>query len=127
MARSWGDANVGRGDEILLTEMEHHSNLVPWRQLAERTGAIVRHVPVTDRGVLEMEAFDRLLSDRTRLVAVTAVSNVLGTINPIGDYRHSAPGRQRVSSSMGAQSVPHLKTDVQAWNVVISSPLAGTR
>lgn len=114
VARSWGDANVNPGDEILLTEMEHHSNLVPWRQLAERKGAIVRHVPVTDEGKLDLEAFSGLLSEKTRIVAVTAVSNVLGTINPLDKIiakAHQAGARVLVD---GAQSVPHLKTDVAA-------------
>ncbi len=85
VARSWGDANIRAGDEILLTEMEHHSNLVPWQQLAERTGAVLRHVPLTDDGLLRLETLDRLLSKRTKLVAVSALSNVLGTINPVGE------------------------------------------
>ncbi len=85
VARSWGDVNLRPGDEILLTEMEHHSNLVPWYQAAERTGAVVRHVPLTDDGRLELDALDRLLSRRTKIVSVAAVSNVLGTINPIAE------------------------------------------
>ena len=85
VARSWGDANVGADDEILLTIMEHHSNLVPWQQLAERTGCRLRFAPVTDDGRLDVDAWSQLLTERTRLVAVTAVSNVLGTINPIGE------------------------------------------
>lgn len=116
VARSWGDANVRRGDEILLTEMEHHSNLVPWRQLAERTGATVRHVPVTEQGTLDIEAFNALLSEKTRLVAVTAVSNVLGTINPIGEIIAKAHQAGACVLVDGAQSVPHLKIDVQALN-----------
>ena len=83
VAHSWGQANIKAGDEILLTEMEHHSNIVPWQQLAERTGAVVRWAPITDDGRLHMEALDRLLTKRTKMVAVAAVSNVLGTINPI--------------------------------------------
>ncbi len=83
VAHSWGQANVKAGDEILLTEMEHHSNIVPWQQLAERTGASIRWAPITDDGLLDFKEFDRLLTKRTKLVAVAAVSNVLGTINPI--------------------------------------------
>ena len=80
VARSWGDSNVGEGDEIILTEMEHHSNLVPWQQLAERTGCQLRHIPITDDGQLRMDIFEELLNERTKLVAVTEISNVLGTI-----------------------------------------------
>ena len=71
VARSWGDANLKPGDEVLTTVMEHHSNLVPWQQAAERTGSLLRHVPLTEDGRLDMSAFDQLLNDRTRLVAVT--------------------------------------------------------
>ena len=114
VARSWGDANLHEGDEILLTEMEHHSNLVPWYQLAERTGAVVRHIPLTDDGLLQLDTLDRLLTKRTKLVSVTAVSNVLGTINPIAEIIRRAHDVGAVVLIDGAQSVPHLKTDVQA-------------
>jgi cysteine desulfurase/selenocysteine lyase len=113
VARSWGDANLGPGDEILLTEMEHHSNLVPWYQLAERTGARVHHVPLSDDGQLILEQFDRLLTERTRLVAVTAVSNVLGTINPVAELVRRAHGAGALALVDAAQGVPHLPTDVQ--------------
>ena len=83
VARSWGDQNVVEGDEILLTEMEHHANIVPWQQLAARKGASIRWLPITDDGHLALDDLDALLSSRTKLMAVTAVSNVLGTINPI--------------------------------------------
>src|ERR1044072_7232472 len=76
VARSWGDANVKSGDEILVTTMEHHSNLVPWQQLAERTGAVLKHIPITDDGQLVLDLLDSLLSQRTKLVAVASVSNV---------------------------------------------------
>jgi cysteine desulfurase/selenocysteine lyase len=114
VARSWGDANVVAGDEILVTEMEHHSNLVPWHQLAERTEAKVLHVPVTDEGKLDLESFERLLSERTRLVAVTAVSNVLGTINPVEEIVARAHDAGALVLVDGAQSVPHRSIDVQA-------------
>ena len=112
--RSWGDANVRAGDEILLTEMEHHSNLVPWYQLAARTGAVVRHIPLTDDGRLQLDALDRLLTKRTKLVAVAAVSNVLGTINPVAEIIRRAHDVGAVVLVDAAQSVPHQKTDVQA-------------
>ena len=117
VARSWGDANIRPGDEILLTEMEHHSNLVPWQQLAQRTGAVLRHIPLTDDGLLRLDALDSLLTCRTRLVAVTAVSNVLGTINPIAELIRRAHEAGAVALVDGAQSVPHQKTDVQALDV----------
>ena len=114
VARSWGDANLRAGDEILLSEMEHHSNLVPWYQLAARTGAVVRHIPLTDDGRLQLDALDGLLGKRTKLVAVTAVSNVLGTINPLAEIIGRAHDAGAVVLVDGAQSVPHQKTDVQA-------------
>jgi cysteine desulfurase/selenocysteine lyase len=114
VARSWGDANVRAGDEILLTEMEHHSNIVPWQQLAARSGAVLKYVPITDDGLLRLDALEELLGPRTRIVAVTAVSNVLGTINPITEIANRA---RQVGARVlvdAAQSVPHLPTDVQA-------------
>jgi cysteine desulfurase / selenocysteine lyase len=114
VARSWGDANLRAGDEILLTEMEHHSNLVPWQQTAQRTGAVLRHIPLTDDGLLRMDLLDELLGRRTKLVAVTAVSNVLGTINPIDQIVRRAHDAGALVLVDGAQSVPHQKTDVQA-------------
>lgn len=113
VARSWGDANVTPGDEILVTEMEHHSNLVPWHQLAERTGAKVVHIPVTDDGKLNLDGLDRFLTEKTKLVAVTAVSNVLGTINPVETIAAKAHAVGAVVLVDGAQSVPHLTIDVQ--------------
>ncbi len=114
VARSWGDANMRQGDEIVVTEMEHHSNLVPWHQLAERTGAVIRHIPVTDEGLLDMDAWERVFTGRTRLVAVTAVSNVLGTINPVGKIIERAHQAGALVLVDGAQSVPHMPTDVAA-------------
>jgi cysteine desulfurase/selenocysteine lyase len=117
VARTWGDANLRQGDEILVTEMEHHSNLVPWFQLAGRTGAVVRHVPLTDDGRLQLDTLDALLTGRTRLVAVTAVSNVLGTINPIDQLIRRGHEAGAVVLVDGAQSVPHQRTDVRALDV----------
>ena len=114
VARSWGDANVRAGDEILLTEMEHHSNLVPWQQLAERTGAVLRHIPITDDGLLALDTLPQLLSERTKLVAITAVSNVLGTINPLAEIISQAHAAGALVLVDAAQSVPHMRTDVQA-------------
>ncbi|MBX3412338.1 MAG: cysteine desulfurase [Pirellulales bacterium] len=115
VARSWCDANLKPGDEILLTELEHHSNIVPWQQAAARTGAVVRFAPVTDEGLIDLDAFDKLLSERTRIVAVASVSNVLGTINPIADLVARAHAAGALFLVDAAQSVPHEKTDVVAW------------
>jgi cysteine desulfurase/selenocysteine lyase len=117
VARSWGEANVGAGDEIVLTEMEHHSNMVPWHQLAERTGCVIKYVPITDDGQLVLDELDSLLTERTKMVSITAVSNVLGTINPLATIiarAHSAGALVLVDA---AQSVPHSVTDVQALDV----------
>ncbi|MGD9636347.1 MAG: aminotransferase class V-fold PLP-dependent enzyme [Pirellulales bacterium] len=114
VARSWGDANVRAGDEIVLTTMEHHSNLVPWQQLAERTGAVLRHIPITDDGLLMLDEFDRLLSAKTKLVAVASVSNVLGTVNPVAEIARRAHAAGALVLVDAAQSVPHRTTDVQA-------------
>jgi len=114
VARSWGDANVKPGDEILLTEMEHHSNIVPWHQLAARTGCTVRFLPITDDGLLRLDLLDEFLTERTRLVAIAAVSNVLGTINPIEEIARRAHAIGALILVDAAQSVPHMKTDVRA-------------
>jgi cysteine desulfurase/selenocysteine lyase len=114
VAQSWGRANVKAGDEILVTEMEHHSNWVPWQVLAQATGATLRMAPVTEAGELDMDALQRLITSRTRLVAVTHLSNVLGTINPIrliADLAHAAGALVLVD---GAQSVAHGAVDVLA-------------
>ena len=114
VARSWGDANVGEGDEILVTDIEHHSNLVPLHQLAERTGCKIKSIPITDDGHLIVDELDTLLTDRTRLVAVAAVSNVLGTINPVREIIAKARSRDIPVLLDGAQGVPHMPIDVQA-------------
>ncbi len=112
VARSWGDANVRAGDEIVVTTMEHHSNLVPWHQLAERTGAVLKHIPITDDGLLVLDALDTLLTERTKLVAVASVSNVLGTINPVAEIARRAHAAGALVLVDAAQSVPHLPTNV---------------
>jgi cysteine desulfurase/selenocysteine lyase len=114
VAQSWGRSTVRPGDEILVTGMEHHSNLVPWQLLAGQTGASVRAVPITDSGELDLDAFDRLLTDRTRLLALTYVSNALGTINPVRELVARAREHGVVTLVDGAQSAPHLPVDVQA-------------
>jgi cysteine desulfurase/selenocysteine lyase len=112
VAAAWGGANVGRDDEIVLSKMEHHSNIVPWQLLAGRVGAIIRYVDVTPDGRLDMEDFDRLVGPRTRIVALTHVSNSLGTINPVDEIvarAHAAGARVLFD---GAQAAPHLDVDV---------------
>jgi len=116
VARSWGGANLKPGDEVLTTVMEHHSNLVPWQQIIAQTGATLRHVPITDDGRLDMEAFDRLLTERTKLVTVCSVSNTLGTINPIDEIATKAHAAGALVLVDAAQSVPHKPIDVRATN-----------
>jgi cysteine desulfurase/selenocysteine lyase len=114
VARAWGDANVRAADEILLTEMEHHSNLVPWQQLAARTGAVLRYVPFTEEGLLDLSELRRLLTERTKLFAFTAASNVLGTITPVADLVRQAHEVGALALVDAAQSAGHQATDVQA-------------
>lgn len=113
VAHSWGDANLRAGDEILLTPMEHHSNLVPWFQLAERTGAVIKHLRMTDDGRLEVDRLGEFLTDKTKVIAFTAVSNVLGTVNPVAEVCRAAREAGAVTVIDAAQSVPHAATDVQ--------------
>src|SRR5262249_10768415 len=116
VARSWGDTNVRAGDEILLTLMEHHSNIVPWQELASRTGCIIRWAPITDDYQIDLDAFERLLTPRTKLVAVSAVSNVRGRINPIDQIIEVAHAAGAVVLVDAAQAVPHEPIDVRARN-----------
>jgi cysteine desulfurase/selenocysteine lyase len=117
VARAWGDANVGEGDRILLTEMEHHSNIVPWQQLAGRVGAEIDWVPVTDEGLLEMAALAELLERGPKLLAVTHVSNVLGTENPLAEISRLAHDAGALVLADGAQAAPKLPLDVAATGV----------
>ena len=114
VAQSWARSRLRPGDEILITEMEHHSNIVPWQLVAGQTGASVRAVPLTDAGELDLSGFDRLIGDRTRVLAVTHVSNALGTINPLRWIVSRARERGVITVVDGAQSAPHLAVDVQA-------------
>lgn len=115
VASSWGRANLSAGDEIILTEMEHHANLVPWHMLREELGVIIKYIPVTDDGELDLEKLDGLLTSRTRLVSFTHISNALGTINPAKDI----VGRVRSFNKDikilidGAQSAVHMKIDLR--------------
>jgi cysteine desulfurase / selenocysteine lyase len=114
VAQSYGRAFLRAGDEILITGMEHHSNIVPWQLLCEQSGAVLRAAPITDAGELDIPGFERLLSERTRLVSVVHLSNALGTINPIKHLIELARARGIPVLVDGAQSAPHLQVDVQA-------------
>ncbi|NOR73150.1 MAG: aminotransferase class V-fold PLP-dependent enzyme, partial [Mariprofundaceae bacterium] len=117
VASSWGGSNVGKGDEVLITHMEHHSNIVPWQMLCDRVGASLKVVPMNEAGELEMDAFEAMLSERTKLVGVVHMSNALGTINPVKamiEKAHAAGAKVLVD---GAQAAAHLAVDVQALDV----------
>ena len=113
LARSFGDAMVKEGDEIIISHLEHHSNIVPWQMLCERKGAVLKVIPLREDLSLDIEAFEGLLSARTRLVSVAHVSNVLGIVNPIEEIVRLAHERGVAVCVDGAQSVPHLAVDVQ--------------
>jgi len=117
VARAWGDANVGQGDRIVLTEMEHHSNIVPWQQLAERVGAEIDWAPITDDGLLDMSAFAALLERGPKLVAVTHVSNVLGTENALTEISRLAHDAGALVLADGAQAAPKMSVDVAELGV----------
>jgi cysteine desulfurase/selenocysteine lyase len=112
VARAWGDANVGAGDRVVLTEMEHHSNIVPWQQLAERSGAEIDWVPVGEEGQLDMDALVAALDRGPKLVAVAHVSNVLGTLNPIAEIARLAHDAGALVLVDGAQAAPKLALDM---------------
>ena len=114
VAYSWGGANVGTGDLVVVTEMEHHSNLVPWQLLCQRTGAELAYVPIDDEGLLQLDALDELLARGPKLVAVAHVSNVLGTVNPVAEIADRAHAAGAVIVVDGSQAAPHLPLDVHA-------------
>ncbi len=116
VAQSWGRANLKPGDEILLTEMEHHANIVPWQIIAEQTGAILRYLPFDDHGLLKLDELADHLTSRTRLFSFTAVSNVFGTVNPVEDLVQAAHDVGALAMVDAAQAVPHMTVDVQVWN-----------
>jgi cysteine desulfurase/selenocysteine lyase len=114
VAAAWGRANLRAGDEIILSELEHHSNIVPWQLVAQSTGALIKVIPIEDNGALRLDQYRALLSSRTRLVAVTAVSNALGTRNPVREMIADAHAAGALVLIDGAQWVAHGRTDVQA-------------
>ena len=113
VAHGYGRVFVGEGDEIVVSEMEHHSNIVPWQMLCEEKGATLRVIPIDDAGQLRLDEYQKMLSSRTRLVAVTHVSNVLGTINPVKEMIEMAHAKGIPVLLDGAQGVPHMNVDVQ--------------
>ena len=114
LASSFGEAFLHEGDEVIVSTMEHHGNIVPWQLLEQRKGIRLRVIPITDKGEICMDEYVKLFNERTRLVSVTHVSNVLGTVNPIGEMIRIAHEHDVPFAVDGAQGVPHIKVDVQA-------------
>jgi cysteine desulfurase/selenocysteine lyase len=114
VAQSWGVAHLKAGDEVILSELEHHANIVPWTMLRERLGIVLKVVPIDERGAFRFDAFEQLLSARTKLVAVTHTSNALGTVVPIERVIRAAHARGAAVLIDGCQAAPHRKIDVQA-------------
>ena len=117
VASSWGRANLQEGDEIILSVLEHHSNIVPWQIVAEQTGAVIKVVPIDDAGIFLIDEYEKLLSEKTKMVAVTHVSNALGTIVPVEDVIRLAREKDAFILLDGCQAAPHLPVDVQALDV----------
>ena len=113
VASSWAMPNLGPGDEILLSEMEHHSNLIPWQRVAQTSGAVLKFIPVTEEGTLNLKNLPSLINNKTKLVSITHVSNVLGTINPVKQIARKAHDVGALIMLDAAQSVPHMPVDVQ--------------
>ena len=114
VARTWAEQNCGQDDEIVITALEHHANIVPWQMLCERTGAKLRVAPIDERGDVVLDAYEALLGDRTKLVAISHVSNAIGTVNPVAEMIAMAKERGITVLVDGAQAVPHAKVDVAA-------------
>jgi cysteine desulfurase/selenocysteine lyase len=112
VAYAWGRANLREGDEIVISEMEHHSNLIPWQIAAQMSGAKIVPFPITDEGLLDLDAMSRVITDRTKIVCVTGMSNVLGTINPVAEVAEAAHAMGALVLVDGAQRTPHLATNV---------------
>ena len=113
VANSYGLENLSKGDEILISEMEHHANIVPWQMVAEKTEAVIKVIPVTDSGELDMTQYRSLLGPKTKVVAIVHVSNALGTVNPVKEITSLAHQHGAVVMIDGAQAVPHMNVDVQ--------------
>ena len=117
VAHGYARKHLREGDEIVITPMEHHSNLIPWQEAARKTGAVLKYIPLQPDGTIWLEDVERTVTERTRIVAVTAASNVLGTVNPVDRIAEIAHRRGAVILVDGAQSTPHMKVDVRAWDV----------
>ena len=117
VASSWGRNNLSAGDEIILSVMEHHSNIVPWQLIAEQTGAVVKVVPISDHGVLDMEVYEELICNKTKIVAITHISNALGTIAPVDEIIRIAHEKDVPVLLDGCQAAPHVALDMQALDV----------
>ena len=113
LAYAWGRANLNEGDEVLVTLMEHHSNIVPWHMICQERGAVLRFIPVTDDGFLDLSSIDTLITERTKIVSFTHVSNVLGTVNPVEELVTRAHAVGAIAIVDGAQGAPHMAIDVQ--------------
>lgn len=114
VAQSWGVSELRAGDEVVLSTLEHHANIVPWQLVAQRTGAVIRVIPLDERGDLDLAAYRAMLGPRTRLVSVAHVSNALGTVNPVKEIVAAAKAAGALTLIDGAQAVAHLEVDVQA-------------
>lgn len=116
VAYSWGRANIHEGDEILLTEMEHHANIIPWQLLAKEKGAVLRYVPFLEDGTLDLAVLQDFLTEKTKIFSFTAVSNVFGTVNPVKELVSAAHAVGAIAMVDAAQAVPHMPVDVQDWD-----------
>jgi cysteine desulfurase/selenocysteine lyase len=114
VAHCWGRQNLSAGDEIIVSVMEHHSNIVPWQMIADQTGAVLKVIPIGDDGALDMDAYADLMSDKTKIVAITHISNALGTITPIAEIIRIAHERGVPVLVDGCQAAPHVALDMQA-------------
>ena len=114
---SWGETNIAEGDEVLITEMEHHANMVPWYELARRKKAVLKRIPITMCGHLDLSHIDELITSRTKLVSLSHMSNVLGTINPVGEVAARAKAVGAVVLADGAQAAPHMPVNVKELGV----------
>jgi len=116
VAQTYGRQNLKEGDEVIISTMEHHSNIVPWQMICEATGAVLKIIPITDAGEIEMESYENLLSAKTKIVSVVHVSNSMGTVNPVKEILDKAHSYGAVVFIDGAQAVSHLEIDVQDLN-----------
>lgn len=116
VAQSWGSTFLSEGDEILISQLEHHSNIVPWQLAAERSGAVIKVIPINEKGEILLDEYKKLLSTKTKLVAVNYVSNSLGTINPVKEIIQAAQHVEAITLIDAAQAAPHIRIDVQELN-----------